>query len=45
MASLREGLVSFDVWKNEYSCMNVQKLRNINMSVTCGEQAIISVFE
>ena len=37
--SLREGLVSFDVWKNEYSCMNVQKLRKHNC-LSCGEQAL-----
>ncbi|MBE5108438.1 thiazole biosynthesis adenylyltransferase ThiF [Bacillus thuringiensis] len=37
--SLREGLVSFDVWKNEYSCMNVQKLRKHNCP-SCGEDAL-----
>lgn len=37
--SLRDGLVSFDVWKNEYSCMNVQKLRKHNC-LSCGEQAL-----
>jgi hypothetical protein len=37
--SLREGLVSFDVWKNEYSCMNVQKLRKHNC-LSCGERAV-----
>ncbi|WHY29919.1 thiazole biosynthesis adenylyltransferase ThiF [Bacillus wiedmannii] len=37
--SLRDGLVSFDVWKNEYSCMNVQKLRKHNCP-SCGENAI-----
>lgn len=37
--SLRDGLVSFDVWKNEYSCMNVQKLRKHNCP-SCGEQAL-----
>ncbi|MCU5093404.1 thiazole biosynthesis adenylyltransferase ThiF [Bacillus wiedmannii] len=37
--SLRDGLVSFDVWKNEYSCMNVQKLRKHNCP-SCGESAI-----
>ncbi|PFR03205.1 thiazole biosynthesis adenylyltransferase ThiF [Bacillus anthracis] len=37
--SLREGLVSFDVWKNEYSCMNVQKLRKHNCP-SCGEKAL-----
>lgn len=37
--SLREGLVSFDVWKNEYSCMNVQKLRKHNCP-SCGENAL-----
>ncbi|HDR7793221.1 TPA: thiazole biosynthesis adenylyltransferase ThiF [Bacillus luti] len=37
--SLREGLVSFDVWKNEYSCMNVQKLRKHNCT-SCGEDAL-----
>ncbi|PHE99905.1 thiazole biosynthesis adenylyltransferase ThiF [Bacillus wiedmannii] len=37
--SLRDGLVSFDVWKNEYSCMNVQKLRKHNC-LSCGENAI-----
>ncbi|EJV55407.1 MULTISPECIES: thiazole biosynthesis adenylyltransferase ThiF [Bacillus cereus group] len=37
--SLREGLVSFDVWKNEYSCMNVQKLRKHNC-LSCGGQAL-----
>jgi len=36
---LRDGLVSFDVWKNEYSCMNVQKLRKHNCP-SCGENAI-----
>lgn len=38
-ASLRDGLVSFDVWKNEYSCMNVQKLKKHNCT-SCGEEAI-----
>ncbi|EJV89351.1 thiazole biosynthesis adenylyltransferase ThiF [Bacillus mycoides] len=37
--SLRDGLVSFDVWKNEYSCMNVRKLRKYNC-LSCGEQAV-----
>ncbi|KEK24211.1 thiazole biosynthesis adenylyltransferase ThiF [Bacillus gaemokensis] len=37
--ALRDGLVSFDVWKNEYSCMNVQKLRKHNCP-SCGEGAI-----
>ncbi|MBP3971156.1 thiazole biosynthesis adenylyltransferase ThiF [Bacillus sp. WL1] len=37
--SLRDGLVSFDVWKNEYSCMNVQKLRKNNCP-SCGENAL-----
>ncbi|OOZ90332.1 thiazole biosynthesis adenylyltransferase ThiF [Bacillus cereus] len=37
--SLRDGLVSFDVWKNEYSCMNVQKLRKQNCP-SCGENAL-----
>ncbi|MDM5187194.1 thiazole biosynthesis adenylyltransferase ThiF [Bacillus sp. DX4.1] len=37
--ALRDGLVSFDVWKNEYSCMNVQKLRKQNCP-SCGEEAI-----
>ncbi|MCW1240706.1 thiazole biosynthesis adenylyltransferase ThiF [Bacillus pretiosus] len=37
--SLRDGLVSFDVWKNEYSCMNVQKLRKHNCP-SCGVNAI-----
>ncbi|GAB6444341.1 MULTISPECIES: thiazole biosynthesis adenylyltransferase ThiF [Bacillus] len=37
--SLRDGLVSFDVWKNEYSCMNVQKLRKHNCP-SCGENVI-----
>ncbi|MES5942282.1 MULTISPECIES: thiazole biosynthesis adenylyltransferase ThiF [unclassified Bacillus cereus group] len=37
--SLRDGLVSFDVWKNEYSCMNVKKLRKHNCP-SCGENAI-----
>ncbi|HHK5564644.1 TPA: thiazole biosynthesis adenylyltransferase ThiF [Bacillus thuringiensis] len=37
--SLRDGLVSFDMWKNEYSCMNVQKLRQHNCS-SCGENAL-----
>ncbi|MGE7939535.1 thiazole biosynthesis adenylyltransferase ThiF [Bacillus paramycoides] len=37
--SLRDGLVSFDVWKNEYSCMNVQKLRKHNCP-SCGEGAL-----
>jgi len=37
--SLRDGLVSFDVWKNEYSCMNVRKLRKHNC-LSCGEQAV-----
>ncbi|PGK34082.1 thiamine biosynthesis protein MoeB [Bacillus anthracis] len=37
--SLRDGLVSFDVWKNEYSCMNVQKLRKHNCP-SCGENAL-----
>ncbi|PFZ28673.1 thiazole biosynthesis adenylyltransferase ThiF [Bacillus wiedmannii] len=37
--SIRDGLVSFDVWKNEYSCMNVQKLRKHNCP-SCGENAI-----
>ncbi len=37
--SLRDGLVSFDVWKNEYSCMNVQKLRKHNCP-SCGESTI-----
>ncbi|KAA0794285.1 thiazole biosynthesis adenylyltransferase ThiF [Bacillus wiedmannii] len=37
--SLRDGLVSFDVWKNEYSCMNVQKLRKHNCP-SCGENEI-----
>ncbi|OOR28295.1 thiazole biosynthesis adenylyltransferase ThiF [Bacillus wiedmannii] len=36
---LRDGLVSFDVWKNEYSCMNVQTLRKHNCP-SCGENAI-----
>lgn len=37
--SLRDGLVSFDVWKNEYSCMNVQKLRKHNCP-SCGENTL-----
>ncbi|KFN03967.1 thiazole biosynthesis adenylyltransferase ThiF [Bacillus clarus] len=37
--SLRDGLVSFDVWKNEYSCMNVRKLRKHNCP-SCGENAL-----
>ncbi|PEM08079.1 thiazole biosynthesis adenylyltransferase ThiF [Bacillus wiedmannii] len=37
--SIRDGLVSFDVWKNEYSCMNVQKLRKHNCP-SCGVNAI-----
>ncbi|MBG9515402.1 thiamine biosynthesis protein MoeB [Bacillus thuringiensis] len=37
--SLRDGLVSFDMWKNEYLCMNVQKLRQHNCS-SCGENAL-----
>ncbi|MFJ8527661.1 thiazole biosynthesis adenylyltransferase ThiF [Bacillus sp. NPDC094106] len=37
--ALRDGLVSFDVWKNEYSCMNVQRLRKHNCS-SCGAGAI-----
>ncbi|MBP0812812.1 thiazole biosynthesis adenylyltransferase ThiF [Bacillus anthracis] len=37
--SLRDGLVSFDVWKNEYSCMNVQKLRKHNCP-SCGENVL-----
>ncbi|WP_001065461.1 MoeB/ThiF family adenylyltransferase [Bacillus cereus] len=37
--SLRDGLVSFDVWKNEYSCMNVQKLKKHNCT-SCGAEAI-----
>lgn len=37
--ALRDGLVSFDVWKNEYSCMNVQKLRKHNCP-SCGEEAL-----
>ncbi|PDZ67033.1 thiamine biosynthesis protein MoeB [Bacillus cereus] len=37
--SLRDGLVSFDVWKNEYSCMNVEKLRKHNCP-SCGENAL-----
>lgn len=37
--SLRDGLVSFDVWKNEYSCMNVQKLRKHNCP-SCGKNAL-----
>ncbi|WP_088351747.1 thiazole biosynthesis adenylyltransferase ThiF [Bacillus cereus] len=37
--SLRDGLVSFDMWKNEYSCMNVQKLRQHNCP-SCGENAL-----
>ncbi|QUW32408.1 thiazole biosynthesis adenylyltransferase ThiF [Bacillus cereus] len=37
--SLRDGLVSFDIWKNEYSCMNVQKLRKHNCP-SCGENAL-----
>ncbi|MED1088803.1 thiazole biosynthesis adenylyltransferase ThiF [Bacillus paramycoides] len=37
--SLRDGLASFDVWKNEYSCMNVQKLRKHNCP-SCGENAL-----
>ncbi|WP_242314521.1 thiazole biosynthesis adenylyltransferase ThiF [Bacillus cereus group sp. BfR-BA-01355] len=37
--SLRDGLVSFDMWKNEYLCMNVQKLRQHNCP-SCGENAI-----
>ena len=37
--SLRDGLASFDVWKNEYSCMNVQKLRQHNCP-SCGENAL-----
>ncbi|GAB6452059.1 thiazole biosynthesis adenylyltransferase ThiF [Bacillus luti] len=37
--SLRDGLVSFDMWKNEYSCMNVQKLRKHNCP-SCGENAL-----
>ncbi|QUW27271.1 thiazole biosynthesis adenylyltransferase ThiF [Bacillus cereus] len=37
--SLRDGLVSFDVWKNEYSCINVQKLRKHNCP-SCGENAL-----
>ncbi|SCB91630.1 thiazole biosynthesis adenylyltransferase ThiF [Bacillus wiedmannii] len=41
--SLRDGLVSFDVWKNEYSCMNVQKLRKHNCP-SCGENAIYPYF-
>ncbi|HDR8474099.1 TPA: thiazole biosynthesis adenylyltransferase ThiF [Bacillus cereus] len=37
--SLRDGLVSFDMWKNEYLCMNVQKLRQHNCP-SCGENAL-----
>ncbi|PEE92038.1 thiazole biosynthesis adenylyltransferase ThiF [Bacillus cereus] len=37
--SLRDGFVSFDMWKNEYSCMNVQKLRQHNCP-SCGENAL-----
>ncbi|MCQ6337511.1 MULTISPECIES: thiazole biosynthesis adenylyltransferase ThiF [Bacillus cereus group] len=37
--SLRDELVSFDMWKNEYSCMNVQKLRQHNCP-SCGENAL-----
>ena len=37
--ALRDGLVSFDVWKNEYSCMNVQKLQKQNCP-SCGEEPI-----
>ncbi|MGG0240818.1 thiazole biosynthesis adenylyltransferase ThiF [Bacillus rhizoplanae] len=37
--ALRDGLVSFDVWKNEYSCMNVQKLRK-KQCLSCGEKAV-----
>ncbi|WP_459500322.1 thiazole biosynthesis adenylyltransferase ThiF [Bacillus sp. C1] len=37
--SLRDGLLSFDVWKNEYSCMNVQKLRKHNCP-SCSAEAI-----
>ncbi|PEB52030.1 thiamine biosynthesis protein MoeB [Bacillus pseudomycoides] len=37
--ALRDGLVSFDVWKNEYSCMNVQRLRKHNCP-SCGVEAI-----
>lgn len=37
--SLRDGLVSFDVWKNEYSCMKVQKLRKHNCP-SCGKEAL-----
>jgi thiazole biosynthesis adenylyltransferase ThiF len=37
--SLRDGLVSFDMWKNEHSCMNVQKLRQHNCP-SCGENAL-----
>ncbi|HDR4572608.1 thiazole biosynthesis adenylyltransferase ThiF [Bacillus cytotoxicus] len=37
--ALRDGLVSFDVWKNEYSCMNVQKLKKDHCP-SCGEKAI-----
>ncbi|PEJ38269.1 thiazole biosynthesis adenylyltransferase ThiF [Bacillus pseudomycoides] len=37
--ALRDGLVSFDVWKNEYSCMNVQKLRKPNCP-SCGGEAL-----
>ncbi|PFB69153.1 thiazole biosynthesis adenylyltransferase ThiF [Bacillus cereus] len=37
--SLRDGLVSFDVWKNEYSYMNVQKLRKHNCP-SCGKNAL-----
>ncbi|PHD61151.1 thiazole biosynthesis adenylyltransferase ThiF [Bacillus toyonensis] len=37
--SLRDGLVSFDMWKNEYSCMNVQKLRKHNCP-SCGENPL-----
>ncbi|WIY61987.1 thiazole biosynthesis adenylyltransferase ThiF [Bacillus arachidis] len=37
--SLRDGLVSFDVWKNEYSCMKVQKLRKHNCP-SCSKEAL-----
>ncbi|MED4214208.1 thiazole biosynthesis adenylyltransferase ThiF, partial [Priestia megaterium] len=40
--SLRDGLVSFDVWKNEYSCMNVQKLKKHNCT-SCGEECFLSL--
>ncbi|CAM4197732.1 thiazole biosynthesis adenylyltransferase ThiF [Bacillus manliponensis] len=37
--ALREGLVSFDVWKNEYSCIDVQKMKQ-KPCPSCGEGAV-----